>query len=102
MVLEVQLCQYLILHIVVTLCCQLSMVFKVIRKYLSLSYWKEIKTDRDFRKKRLAVRVYYRAISSRSSRFLPPSPLFALLKIGSCTANASPPPINQEARIPRI
>ena len=79
---------------------QLGMVFKVIRKCSSFSHWKEIKTDWDLRRKMSVVRVYKGRISSRSSLFLLASPLFALLKIGSCTANASPSCNNQEESIP--
>lgn len=80
--------------------CQLSMVFKVIRKCLSFSYWKEIKTDWDLGKKMSVVRIYKGAVSSRSALFLLAGPLFALLKTGSCTANAFPPGNNQKESSP--
>lgn len=69
---------------------QLSMVFKVIRKCLSFSHWKEIKTVRALRRKMSVVRVYKGTVSSRSSVLLLASPWFALLKTGSCSAHASP------------
>lgn len=95
--LEIWACHSLVAHLFSGVHCQFSMVFKVIRKCWNLSYWKEIKTDWDLRRKRSVVRVFKGTIPSRSSLCLPLSPLFAPLKRGLCTANASLPLNSQDS-----